>query len=77
MAVTVGNGFNRWHILRLPEPHYHASHPAASAPLPLRGGRQPDSTFALNCCHSASDTNTRLPSLRHEQCHRTHSQTFQ
>jgi hypothetical protein len=76
VAVAVSNRFDRWHIIHRRKPHHHIHHPTAPAPLPLRG-RQPDSTFALNCRHSASDTNTRLPSLRHEQCHRTHSQTFQ
>jgi hypothetical protein len=76
VTMAVSNRFDRWHIIHRRKPHHHIHHPTAPAPLPLRG-RQPDSTFALNCRHSASDTNTRLPSLRHEQCHRTHSQTFQ
>jgi hypothetical protein len=75
--MTVSNRFDRWHIIHRRKPHHHIDHPTAPAPLPLRGGRQPDSTLALNRCHSASDTNTRLPSLRQWQYRRTHSQTFQ
>jgi hypothetical protein len=76
VAVAVSNRFDRWHIIRRRKPHHHIHHPTAPAPLPLRG-RQPDSTFALNCSHSDSDTNTLLLSLRQRQYRRTHSQTVQ
>jgi hypothetical protein len=64
VAVAVSNRFDRWHIIHRRKTHHHIHHPTAPAPLPLRGGRQPDSTFVLNFRHSSSDTNTRLPSFR-------------